>query len=191
MIDLLLAKLKLDKQTMVLIALSCVAIIYLDFSIVIKAQSTQAKNAAAQVKKLKTDLSKLSLDIANFEKLKNQQAQTREKMLSEAKKIISEHEIPNFLQDIYSIANKNKVKVMQINPSKSAAKQKNLSPEAKNLTPYLISLDLLCAYHHLGSFMNDLEKAQSFIEVQDLRISRSADPLLQGVKLTLGTYVKK
>ena len=80
---------------------------------------------------------------------------------------------------------------MQINTSKDAKVQEEVMA-GERLLPVIITLDLTCGYHSLGSFINALENAGQYIDVQDMKIIR--DPhnyLLQNVNLVLKTYAKK
>jgi hypothetical protein len=58
--------------------------------------------------------------------------------------------------------------------------------------PLAINLDLLCDYHHLGKFINDLENAEILFGVEGIRItSQEGNYFQQKVNLILKTYVKK
>ena len=53
-------------------------------------------------------------------------------------------------------------------------------------------MDLSAGYHQLGKFINELENAQVFVIVQELKIEpQPGNYLKQKAALTLKTYVKK
>jgi Tfp pilus assembly protein PilO len=120
-----------------------------------------------------------------------QQSKTKQEVVTKAKEIISEGQLPWLLQEISDIANKFEVKITQIKPSQDVKSQEEIIAPVK-LFPLFITLDLSCGYHSLGSFINELENANRFIAIKDMRISRSSsDYLHQSITLVLKTYVKK
>ncbi|MDI6605882.1 MAG: hypothetical protein QME65_01900, partial [Candidatus Omnitrophota bacterium] len=87
----------------------------------------------------------------------------------------------------------NAVELIQMKPSRQnspAAKDKVAKTE--KFTPILIKLDILCGYHELGHFINDLENNPVFMAVEDLKITpQQKDYFKQKVELALKTYVEK
>lgn len=186
-------KLESDKKMTLLIIPVCLILLYLDFTFVMKPQLSGIKTLTPKIIKLKKDLSGIEKDLLRMQDLKNKQIEGKLKQFSGAPKIISEEYIALLLQEVSDLANKNAVRIVQMKPEKAAQsqKQEKVSPPAK-ITPLLINLELLCDYHHLGGFLNDLENAQSFIAVQNIKItSQAADFFRQKVNLVLRTYVKK
>lgn len=89
------------------------------------------------------------------------------------------------------MANKNNVKILQLNPAREAPKTKK-GAAATDLSPNLIALDLICDYHSLGVFINELENAPKFMVVEELKISPYSESIFQqSVSLVIKTYVKK
>ena len=178
----LLGKLELDKKKVGLIILICVIIIYVDFAFLIKLQLRNTTAVGAKIIKLKNDIEVLNKDLVTM-----QQSSKKQEVAIKLKKIISEEQIPSLFQSISNIANRNNVKIMEIKPSKGAK-----SSVSGGFTPMLVTLDLSCGYHGLGKFINDLENAEVFIEVENLKIlPQSQDYFKHGVNLVLKTYVGK
>lgn len=184
---------ELDKKKIFLLILLSLVILYIDFSFIIKLQLKGVRSIREKIIKIKKDIGNLNKDLAALQNLKQKQTKVEKKQeeILKAKRIISEGQIPLLLQDISDLANRYKVKIMQIRPSKDAkAKEEVIEGEA--FLPITIMLDLSCTYHSLGSFINALENTGVFIAVQDIKIRRSSDNYLSGdVDLTLKTYVKK
>lgn len=179
----LLSKLELDKKKILLIALLSFIVFYLDVALIIKLQLRGIRNASPKITKLKKDIDNLNKDLTTLQDLKNKKTEIGKATLLKSKKLILEEEIPSLLEYISDIANKNNIKIIKILPSREPK-----SDEKK----LLITLDLSCDYHHLGSFINDLENAPDFMAVQEIKIKRdTADYLRQNVNLVLRTYVKK
>lgn len=185
-------KLELDKKKVFLIIAVSLVIIYIDFALIIKLQLKSIAAIGPKIIKLKNDIATLTQDLSKMKNLEGKQTQTKEGA-GQVKKIISENEIPLLLQVISSIANKNNIRIMQMQPSKeSKARQDKASKDTLKCVPILITLDLTCSYHNFGKFINDLENAEEFIVVQDMKIARDAnDYLRQSVNLILRTYVRK
>lgn len=182
----LLNKLALDNKKIFAIALVCLIIIYIDFTFLTKLQLRTIGNSRTKIIKLKEDMGALIRDLKIM-----QQSQIKQVAPLKSKKIISDEEIPSLLQDISDIANKHNVKIKQIKPSRDT-KAKDEAVQGAILSPTIITLDLSCGYHSLGSFLNDLENAVRFIAVQGMKVtSSSSDYLNQSVNLVLKTYVKK
>lgn len=184
----LLNKLGADVQKLVLIVIVGAAVLYIDYAFIIKLQLSSIGSAKTKIIKIKKDIVALNKDLALMQQ---SQDQMKQKTPLKPKTIISEDEMTGLLQGIYNLANKNKVRIIQIRPLKDP-KAKEEVMGAQKITPVAIVMDLSCVYHSLGSFVNDLENAEQFLAVQDLKIVRSSgDYMLQNVTLNLKTYVKK
>jgi Tfp pilus assembly protein PilO len=181
---------KLDNKKIFLLILSCLVIFYIDFTFLLKLQINGLKNLAPKVATLRKDIKQLSKDLVMLQDLKNKEAANEQKTgAAKLKKLISEDEIPFLLQTISEVAHKNNVKIVQMNTSQQA-KAEQVSTE--KLSPITIKLDLSSNYHSTGSFINDLENIEQFVEVQDMKIARNAgNYFLQNTTLNLKTYVKK
>lgn len=174
-------KLELDKKKIFLFAIVFLFIVYIDFISLVKLQLRGIKTISSEIIKLKTDMNNLTKDAIIMQDFKNKQIKAGPDTSLKVKKIITQDQMPLFLQDIAALANRNNVKIIKISPSKESR-----SDEEK------IALDLSCDYHHLGSFLNALENAEKFIAVEEIKItSNTSNYFQQNVKLVLKTYVKK
>ncbi len=193
MITALIDKLKLDKKKILFIALVAAAILYLDFTLLIKLQFNYLKDIGPKVVKLKKDIKNLSKDLATMQDFQDKQGKMKQTVASSVKRIITEERVPLFLQHISDTANKNNISIMQIRPSQEfRADEEKISGNTIKFSPVLTTLDLSCSYHNLGKFINDLENLEEFIAVQEFKITPSSgDYLRQNVSLVLKTYVRK
>lgn len=174
---------QLDKKKIGGILFVALVLIYLDVSLFMSLQLKAIKNTGA-------DFKKLTQEMASFEREYAQSQRTKSNTSSMAKEIIGEAEIPLLLQDISDIANKNNVRILQLNPAKEV-KRKRGAPVTE-LKPNLIVLDMVCDYHSLGGFISEVEGAAKFMAVEELRIYPDSDSVFQQqVKLVIKTYVKK
>lgn len=184
----LLNKLGADFQKLFLIILVGAVVIYVDYTFIIKLQLRSIGSAKTKIIKLKKDIAALNKDLALMQQ---SQDQMKQKTPLKTKIIISEDEMTGLLQRIYNLANKNNVRIIQIKPLKDP-KAKEEAMGSQKVIPMAIVMNLSCIYHSLGSFISDLENAEQFLAVQDLKIVRSpGDYMRQNVTLNLKTYVKK
>ncbi len=185
-------KLKLDKNIVILIAAGAILILYLDFTFIIKMQSSYIRKTSPKIIKLKKDINALTADLARLKDLQGRQSGMKQEVRRE-KRLISEGQIPLLLQFISDAANRHNVSVMQIKPSKESKGKVELAQSASlKISPVFITLVLSCEYHHLGQFINDLENAEDLIIIEEVRISPDlVNYLNQNVSLLLKTYVKK
>jgi Tfp pilus assembly protein PilO len=181
----LIEKFALDNKKIVLILIISTMFLYLDFNFLLKAQMNWAKKSADGMVKLKNDFKVLDFGLKNMQDMKSQQKNLSQ---GKAKKIIFDYQLASLLQDISKIGNANNVRILQIKPSRDTQK----AAASLKFSPVSISLDLICGYHNLGKFINDLENSQTFISVESFKIeARPEEVLRQRVSLTLKTYVKK
>jgi Tfp pilus assembly protein PilO len=186
-------RLEANNKIIFLIIPVCLIIIYLDFNFLINRQLSSIKAAGPKIIKVKKDLAGLEQDLTRIQDIKNKQDELKQNIISKAKKIITDEQKVSVLQDISDLANKGNVKVSQIKFSYDSAGQKTANDSsAAKLAPLLINLDLICGYHQLGAFLNDLENMLTFIAVHNIKITPQATDLFrQKVDLVLRTYVRK
>lgn len=182
-----LEKLELDNKKIFLIMLALLILIYLDYNLFLKKQFTAIMDIQRQAGNLKIDLGKA-------EGPQNGSFKTGGVPLK-IKKIILPEETVSLLETISALANKNGIRITQMKPVKdSQAKQKEdkISSSTEKFNSLLINLDLVCDYHRLGCFINDLENTEFFITVENMKINpQPADYFKQKVTLVLKTYVGK
>lgn len=193
---------KWDNKKIILLILCITAILYIDYSFIMKPQIDNLKLLKPKITELKKDIDDLNKDLANLSKFKKEQSNnTGAKNI----KVVSENELSLLLEDISNIANKNNVRIMQISPSKvkdakegknikeaKNAKETKKETKALNFTTLNISLDLSSSYHNLGKFINDLENGDKFLAVDAMGIAPVKDNYLRHkISLVLKTYVKK
>ena len=186
-----LTNIQLDKQKKILIVIFFVLIVYVDVAFILKAQTSGINSLEPKIGRLKNDLTNLNRDLENMRVSKNKQNLAAQKEVIKSSKIISEGQISGLLQEISSEANKFDIKIVQIRPNREVQAGKPIIPGDK-FTAFLINLDLICDYHNLGKFINELENSLVFIGVQELKISTQLpDYMKQKVSLVLKTYVTK
>ena len=176
-----------DKKKLLLVGVISLIVIFIDISFVMKLQLAGLSAQGPKITKLKADMGKLNADLAKMQSIKNMDGKKQTGVVL-LKKLISEGQITTLLQNISETAKKNGVRISQIRQAPEVVSAK----QATSPIPYLISLDLTSDYHTIGRFLNQLENAEIFIAVQDIRITPSAEnSVSQACAVTLKTYVKK
>jgi Tfp pilus assembly protein PilO len=189
----LLNQLELDSKKIMLIVMVSIAVFYIDFNFIFKAQLKSLDKSRGEIISVKNKLDGFNKDFKSMQDLKSRQALSPQKALPQAKKVILESQFAGLLQDISKTANKNEVRILQLRPLRDTQNAGASQVKAvSGLTPLFILLDLTGGYHNLGKFINDLENLQVFVGVKDLKIApMEGNYLKQKAGLTLYTYVKK
>ena len=117
-----LSELRLDKQAKVLLVIWCVGMVYLDVFFIMKPQLTFSAKLSSQIIKYKSDTAKFEKEILEMRKIKNNPAQMNIKTKG-IRKIITEPEVGDLLQNISDLANKLDVKILQMRPLKDNVAQ--------------------------------------------------------------------
>jgi Tfp pilus assembly protein PilO len=166
-------------------------LLYLDLAFIIRPQARGIGLLSSKTVKMKKDNNKLSAELSAIRDIKRGSGGANDAKMPGAKEIITEDRILLLLQEISDLANRNNVRLTQINTSKDVKVQEEVIA-GERLLPVIINLDLSCDYHSLGRFMNALESASSYIDLQEMKVARnSGDYLIEAVNLSLKTYVKR
>jgi len=107
---------------------------------------------------------------------------------SYSKGLPGQKEIPEFLEELSSVAKVSGVKILSITPSELKEAKSVEAREYYGEMPVFITAE--SGYHQLGFFINNIESGERFILVEDLNIQHNAEsPRKHDVMLTLKTYV--
>ena len=174
-----------DKQKLIAVAVAFAVIVYVDVSFVLKGQAKNLSVVKTKVAQLDADIRSVKRDAAIV-----QQNQSKVNTNFKVKKLVSEGELLSLLEQISQIAKDNSVRVSQINPQKSGRPPQKAGQKQSAVIPVLIKLDIDCAYHSLGAFINDIENGEYAVSTEDIRIVPEGSGGRERVMLTLKTYVK-
>ena len=199
----LLQDLARDKKKLAIAGVVLAALVYGDFSFVISSQIQGLRSLNQKIVSLRKDIESLNSDIKY---VKN----TTSKMVTLVtnKKLPLEKEIPLLMQNISAIANKNGIRIMQIDFTKDAAIQAKKAPVSSKskkadsasvgqgaaavMSAVKVKLEIVGSYHKLGNFINEIENAEKLCIIDELSISRDpANPLKQNITMVVKTYVKR
>ncbi len=171
-------KIQLDNKKLILIGLVCVIVLYIDYGFILKPQVSGIGITKNKIKKITADLDALAKEdggTVGFKKEKDEIGGLK-------KKLITQDQLPQLLEEIAQAANKNNIRVMQIAPVL----------DIRPAGAVTIKLELIAGYHNLGGLIADLDNSEKFLMVSGLKIKREpADITKEAVSLELKTYVKK
>ncbi|MFH1045462.1 MAG: type 4a pilus biogenesis protein PilO [Candidatus Omnitrophota bacterium] len=143
---------------------------------------------ASQAAKVKVEIVKLEKDWAGSSAIEQRINQLNEKIDFYEKELPGEKEVPAVLRYLSESARKLNVKITEIKPA-----DQNEIPGEESSAIYFsvpILLKAECGYHQLGRFISDLESADRFMKISDIKIMQnSTDPVSHYVRLTVVTYV--
>ena len=192
-----LAKLSVNDQQkkVIAIVIAVVVVLGVDVVFILSAQLKSSSAVLSKVLKIRSDLAQYRRDYTGTEKLKKDLAALKERAAYLESNIISDSDLPVFLDNISRKANFYSIKIMQIKPLRLEAQsdKKAKGPVKGGLELYglPINMQLRAGYHKLGEFLNSLEN-NPLAEVVNLKICYdSASSAYHSVDLDLKAYVTK
>ncbi len=185
---------ELDKKKLALFIVLFALFVYADLSFVMRAQVNFLHNAGPRISKIKKDLTGLQKDIARLKDFETKQGGSGSPAAVTAgtsKRVITEGEVPAFLQFISRAAQASGIKITQIKPFRDP-KAKDETFSGMKVSPLMVTVDARVTYHALGKFIQSLESSDFVIAVRELRMFRSEyDYLQMEAGIGLVAYVKK
>ncbi len=185
----LIEKIRSDSKNLILAAILCAAVVYIDVAFIMKAQLGGIRSVSEKIVKINQEITSVSVELSRMKKAGSEKS-------AKPKVLIQEGQIPSLLQDIYAAANSLRISIVQIKPSKEEDQKKGSKAKGAaspiKLIPVKISLEIDGNYHAFGAFINALEAQEKFMSVEELKIVQNpVNYLQQKAHLTLRTYVKK
>ncbi|MBN3038668.1 MAG: type 4a pilus biogenesis protein PilO [Candidatus Omnitrophica bacterium] len=176
-----------DKSTLSLIGVVSITLIYLFMLFIPKVKYIFTTLNAGN--KVNVNIIKTESEWAKLPQLKQKIALLNEKIDYYEKELPGQKEIPAVLKYLSDSARKLKVKITEIKP---ATESEVSGQETLIYYGVPISLKAECAFHQLGKFLSELESADRFIKITDIKVVD--DPMKVDshyVRLTAITYVMK
>ena len=177
--------LKDKKKVLILGAIVGVGAIYIYLSFILLPQIARVAVAYSKADKLNSEAKVAQREISEIEGLKKQVIKYRGKIESYESMLPAEQEIPKLLEGLSDMAKSANVKIVAITPIQS--KQEAQNNQTYQEIPILINAK--SGYHELGKFLNNLENADRFMKVIDIRINENkATPKRHDVEILVLTY---
>lgn len=143
--------------------------------------------ANGEFKAVKARLKSAEVLIANESRIKNQYANISKETRLLEKRLPAQGEISNLLEDFSRVAESSGIKILRIKPLEQVGEA---SKGGGFYTEFPILVEARGGYHQFGAFINKLEDAGSFINIEEIDVrGRSGDSRRHDIKLRVTTYV--
>jgi type IV pilus assembly protein PilO len=141
---------------------------------------------------LQTKISKAELSMNSIPRMKREIEELKSRETLYGTKLPKEEEFPAVLENLSSMARNSGVRITKIMPKKDTQAGSQAAPESEIYRQQAILIDAQCGYHQLGTFIAELESAERFMEISDIKIeSGKANPKKHNVQLIVKTFILK
>ncbi len=149
-------------------------------------QTMHMAKVSAEAKEKKKILSDLDKGIKNYTALELEYESLDNAYKDFIRRLPLQREFPVFLELLSSLARKNGVKIIAMEP------QKVVDDPTLFFVKIPVLIDAYASYHDLGRFINDLEYSDKFMKIDKIRITNAeVDSDKQQVFLVVHTFCLK
>ena len=143
-----------------------------------------------EVAKVQSRLDQAELSINRMPTIKEGMEELRSKASFYSNKLPKEEEFPAVLENLSNMAKNAGVKIIKILPVRESLTVSEESTHPDIYRQKEINVNAQCGYHQLGTFVSELENAERFMEVSDIRIeARRISPKRHNVQLIVKTFI--
>ena len=137
-------------------------------------------------------INKAELSINSMPKIKKEIEGLKSKETLYSSNLPKEEEFPAILESLSNMAKSTKVKITKILPMKESRGFSEEEAASDIYRQQAILINAQCGYHQLGEFIAELEGAERFMEVSDIRIEAGLVNLKRhSVQLIVKTFILK
>ncbi|MBU1087415.1 MAG: type 4a pilus biogenesis protein PilO [Candidatus Omnitrophica bacterium] len=160
------------------IILGCIAGVCLFLTV---PQVMNMQKVSKEIADKRAILNELDTGIKNFAFVEKEEASLSQAYNDFLAGLPAQKDFPVFLELISKLAKNNDVKIVAIEPQKIT--------EAQGLffINIPVFIDAYCGYHELGKFINDIESADKFMRIGNLKI-RKDDPDTDKIQVFISIY---
>lgn len=154
------------KIPIIQIFFGCTAVVFLFLTI---PQVMNMQKVSREVAEKSKVLKDLDTGIKNFALLQKDEESLSKAYNDFLNSLPDQREFSVFLELISKVARKNNVKIIAIEP------QKVIDSDGSFFVKVPVFVDAYCGYHELGKFINDIEYANKFMRIGNIKITKD-DP---------------
>jgi len=177
-------------QTLLLSMLAALIAVALYIYFIFVPQVVRVFKLTVGAGKMKSELRGARTTIMDLDKLKKDLEERSLKVDSYENKLPAEQEIPALLESLSNMAKESGIKIVGIVPEMTYVKDDKTAKKNQIYREIPILITAKSGYHELGSFLHNLENADRFMKVSDIRIrANKAAPGKHDVELMVSTYV--
>ena len=145
-----------------------------------------------ETSRIQTEINKAELSINSMPKIKEQIKELKSKEVLYSSNLPREEEFPAVLESLSSMAKSANIKITKILPMKESRASLEKETATNIYRQQAILINAQCGYHQLGEFIAELESAERFMEVSDIRIDAGVvNPKRHSVQLIVKTFILK
>ncbi len=171
------------RKLIILVAGLAVAAVY--GSIFIVPKVVELPKVSREINDLNRKIDLVGDRVRRLDSMKQKLNDLKGEMEGYAKGLPKEKEIPEFLEELSSIAKVSGIKILSITPSALSGAQ-----GGGHYKEMPINISAKCGYHQLGQFISEIELSKRFITVGDLQIRQDENtPSKHLVNIVLIAYV--
>ncbi|MCD4781481.1 MAG: type 4a pilus biogenesis protein PilO [Candidatus Omnitrophica bacterium] len=163
-------------------------IFLLDYFVFIGPQLGTLMGLSPKISILNDDIQRVENDFKRIEDYRIQVKELKETLAEIRKNIKLREDVPNILEKISFLADKNGIKIDRIMPEPDD--QTEILEKDKKVYYYLpIYIEARSTYHNFGRFLSSLEQEEIFIKTSTFSLASSSNIKEHTLKLTLLTII--
>jgi len=176
-------------QKLVIYGIITLCLLIANYSLFLRPTMASLSKTTPKLRQLQRQLATDENAVASISRYTAQIAEMRKKLSKQKKKLSTKQEISSVLKGLSEIAKDSGVKILSIKPYPAVTGQQQ-STISSAYQKYPILIKAVCGYHQLGTFLNKLENADTFMRVSDIKITADAKDYTQHLAYVLvNTYI--
>jgi len=177
-----------EKQRYYIFAGILVFIFLLDYYILMRPQLATLTKIIPEINILEKDLKSAKNDIQRLEQYNIEVERLKEEVDTINLRIEAREEVPLILERLSLMANQNGVRLDQIMPN-TLDQELILENNKRSYYALPILIEVRSDYHSFGRFLNQIERSDVFLSVENFTIAAAKDTKNHAIKLRLEAIV--
>ena len=179
----------LKNQKLVVYGIITLCLLVANYALFLKPTMASLAKTTPKLRQLQRELAASQSAVVNIPRYRVQIEEMKERLSHQKKKLSTKQEISSLLKGLSEIAKDSGVKILSIKPYPAVA---GVGQDIGSGTyqKYPISIKAICGFHQLGTFLNKLENADTFMRVSDIRITANSKDITQHhIYVLVNTYI--
>lgn len=184
---------KVKKQEIMVFAIAvCLLVLVGYYLLFLSPVISKFLSVFREVSRIESRLDKAELSIERMPVSKKEIGELKAKADFYGSKLPKEKEFPEVLEGLSDMAKSAGVKITKIIPVKKSRGDFEKSAHSDIYSQQGILINAQCGYHQLGAFISEIESAERFMEVSDIKIEAGkVNPKRHNVQLAVNTFLLK
>ena len=179
----------LKNQKLVIYGIITFCLLVANYTLFLKPTMASLSRTTPKLRQMQRQLALAENNVVNIPRYKAQIDEMRKSLSKQKKKLSTKQEISSVLKGLSETAKDSGVKILSIKPYPAVTgDQQNIVSSAYQKYP--ISIKAICGFHQLGTFLNKLENADTFMRVSDIKITADPNDYTQHlIYVLVNTYI--